>query len=162
MAFYKFRPALRLINASGGVIAGPLALYLPDSGSQGIYLGSTECEYTPELLGPWLNTSYTTRLTLLGYRPRVTLGFALLLADGASGMANLYQYYVGAFNGAGYAALQFNLFYGLSASWRGMFPTTPWNPRPARGKQRLGYELELTLEGRDLLSGVGDWTMGQW
>lgn len=163
MAFYQFRPALRLVNSSGGVIAGPLKLYLPDAETQGIYLTRTgPPEYVPELLGPWLNTAYQTRLSLLGYRFKVDLSFALLRADGYSALANLHQYYVGAFAGGSYAALQFNLFSVTSSTWRGVFPTTSWAPRPATGKQRIGYELDMMLEARDLISAPGDWTAGQW
>jgi hypothetical protein len=58
--------------------------------------------------------------------------------------------------------LQFNLYQNSSAIWRGMLPTTPWNPRPVRGKQRIGFELSLGLEARDLVSAPGDWTALTW
>ena len=162
MAFYQFRPALRLVNSAGTVTAGPLPLAVSVASSSGIWLSSTDCEYVPELLGPWMNLSYAQRFTLLGYRPKVDLKFGLLVADGASAVANLYQYYVGAFAGGSYAALQFNLFSTTSTTWRGMIPTSSWALRPARGKQRLGYELDLTLDGRDLITAPGDWNAGTW
>ena len=163
MAYYQFNPAIRLVNSAGSVIAGPLKLYLPDAEAQGIFLTRTgEPEYVPELLGPWLNTSYQTRLSLLGYRFKIDLAFGLLRTDGYSALSNLYQYYVGAFAGAGFAALQFNLFAVTSATWRGVFPTTAWKPRPALGKQRIGYELDMTLEARDLIAAPGDYSAGQW
>ena len=162
MAFYKFSPALRLVNSGGGVIAGPLVLSQPNALAQGIILGSTDCEYVPEMLGPWLNLAYAQRFNLLGYRPKVTLRFPLIIADGFSGLANLYSYYTGAFVGGSYAALQFNLLSATSAVWRGMVPVSTWSPRPAKGKQRIGYELELTLDGRDLIAAPGDWSAGTW
>lgn len=162
MAFPTFSPALRLVNPSGGAIAGPLVLSMPSALAQGIYLGSTDCEYVPELLGPWLNLSYSQRFNLLGYRPKVALSFPLVIVDGASGLANLYAYYTGAFVGGTYAALQVNLFYASSNVWRGMIPTSSWSPRPAKGKQRAGYEIDLILEARDLISAPGDWSAGTW
>jgi hypothetical protein len=161
VAFYQKTPALRLVNSSGAVIAGPLSLYQPAALTQGI-ICTADCKYPPELLGPWHNLAYQTRLTLLGYRPSVSLSFPLLAADGASGMALLYQYYTGAFAAGYYAALQFNLFSTTCSVWRGMFPTSAWEPRPLGGKQRTGYELDLTLEARDLINAPGDWTAGTW
>lgn len=160
MSYPTFRPALRVVNSGGGVTLGPLALYQPNS--QGIFLASTRVEYVPELLGPWLNLAYSQRLRLLGYRPRVELDFALLQVDGASAGALLYQFYVAAFSSDTFAPLQFNLYSTGSTVWRGVFPTTPWNPRPVGGKERLGFEFAVTLEARDLISAPGDWTAGTW
>lgn len=160
MSFPTFKPALRIVNSGGSVISGPLALYQPNT--QGIFLRSAECEYVPELIGPWMNLAYGQRWKLLGYRPRVTLSFPLLQVDGASGAALMYQYYVAGLSGESFAALQFNLFYGDSAIWRGMFPTTPWNPRVANGRQRVGYEIDITLDARDLISAPGDWSARTW
>ena len=160
MAFFPFAPALRIVNSGGSVVSGPLVLSLPNT--QGIYLRESRCEYVPELLGPWTNLGYSTRWKLLGYRPRVELDFNLLTAAGASGQALLYQYYVAGLTGENYAALQFNLYSGTSSTWRGMIPTTPWAPRPANGKQRIGYELSITLDARDLVTAPGDFTSGNW
>ncbi len=160
MSFPTFRPALRTVNSSGAVTAGPLALSQPNA--QGIYLGSAACEYVPELLGPWPNLAYQTRWKLLGYRVRVTLDFPLAVTDGLSGFANLYSYYVAGLTGESFAALEFNLFYGDSATWRGMVTQSPWSPRPAQGKQRAGYELSIQLEARDLIAAPGNWTNKEW
>lgn len=162
MAFPTFTPALRLVNSSGSVIAGPLALGLPSALAQGIFLGSTDCEYVPEMIGPFMNLAYSQRFTLLGYRPKVTFRFPLVMVDGASGLANLYSYYTGAFVGGTYAALQVNLFYGSSNVWRGMIPTSTWSPKAANGKQRAGYEIDLALDARDLITAPGDWSAGTW
>lgn len=77
----KFTPALRLVNSSGGVISGPLKLWLPDGEAQGIYLESATPRYAHELLGPYTNTAYTERWRLLGFRPEVDLVFSALRAD---------------------------------------------------------------------------------
>lgn len=159
MSYPTFRPALRLVNSSGSVTAGPLALSLPNA--QGIHCNAS-VEYVPEFLGPWLNLSYQQRWRLLGYRPQVTLEFPLLVVDGASAGALLYQYYVAGAASETYAALQFNLFNGSSAVWRGMLLTSPWAPRHANGKQRVGWELTLTMEARDLITAPGDWTALTW
>ena len=162
MAFYPFSPALRIVNSGGAVVSGPLVLSLPNT--QGIYLRQTRCEYQPELLGPYMNLAYSMRWKLLGYRPRVELEFNLLTAAGASGQSLLYQYYVAGLTGENYAALQFNLFSTTSSVWRGMVPApgVAWAPRPAGDKQRIGYELTLSLDARDLIAAPGDWTAGTW
>jgi hypothetical protein len=160
VAFPNFTPALRNVNASGAVTLGPTILYQPNP--QGIYCSEAACDYAPELLGPWPNLQYSIRWRLLGYRPIVTLRFPMLLADGGSAMALLYQHYIAGLSGETFAALQFNLFYGASLTWRGMRPTSGWNPRPAQGKQRAGYEIDLSLEARDLIAAPGDWTAKNW
>lgn len=168
MAFYPFTPALRLVNSSGAVIAGPLKLYLPDSETYGINLTRTGPPvYAEESLGPWLNVQYQERKLFLGYRVRVDLSFSLVRADGFSGFANLAAYHagsnVGFVPGAGqYAALQLNMFFLTSSVWRGMLVKTAWEPRPAVGKQRVGYELDMSLEARDLIAAPGDWSAGTW
>lgn len=159
MAFPTFKPALRIVNSTGGVLAGPQILYQPNS--QGLFC-DTSCEYVPEFLGPWMNLSYSTRWRLLGYRPLVSLHFALATVDGASGFANLFQYYVAGVASETYAALQFNLYSASSSVWRGMTVTTSWAPKPARGKQRAGFEMDMTLEARDLISAPGDWSSSVW
>lgn len=159
MSYPTFKPALRIVNSTGGVIAGPLNLYQPNA--QGIVCDAS-VEYVPELLGPWLNLAYQQRWKLLGYRPRVTLDFPLLVVDGASAGALLYQYYVAGMGSETYAGLQFNLYSVASTAWRGMIPVTPWNPRHVKGRQRIGWELALTLEARDLISAPGDWTAQTW
>jgi hypothetical protein len=160
MAFPTFKPALRLVTSGGSVMGGPNGLYQPNVA--GIFLTSAACEYVPELLGPWQNLSYQTRWRLLGYRVRVALSFGLLMADNASGFEDLHAYYVAGLQGETYAALQFNLYSLTSPTWRGMIVTTPWSPKPARGKQRAGYELDLTLEARDLITAPGNWADSDW
>ena len=161
MAFYKFKPALRLVNSAGTVIAGPLKLWLPDSLSQGIYLDSSVPRYAPELL-QYSNLAYSERWRLLGYRPEVDLVFPAIVADGASGYALLHSYYFGALQGGTYAALQFNAFHDTCAVWRGMYPTSAWEPKPIGGKQRSGYALTISLRARDLIAAPVDWSTGAW
>lgn len=161
MAFYKFKPAIRLVNSSGAVIAGPLKLWMPDSLSQGIYLESSVPRYAPEII-QYSNLSYAERWRLLGYRPEVDLVFPAVLADGASGAAQLYQYFVGALASGTYAALQFNAYHDTGGPWRGMYPTSAWEPKPIGGKQRLGYSLTISLRARDLIAAPGDWSAGTW
>lgn len=160
MSFPTFKPALRIVNSTGSVTAGPLALSQPNA--QGIYLSAVSVEYVPEMLGPWLNLAYQQRWKLLGYRPMVTLDFPLAVVDGRSGFANLYSYYVAGLTGESFAALQFNLYSDTSAVWRGMVTKSPWAPKPAQGKQRAGYELSIQLEARDLIAGPGSWANGEW
>lgn len=161
MAFYKFRPAIRLVNSTGAVVAGPLKLWLPDSLNQGIILESSVPRYAPEIL-QYSNLAYSERWRLLGYRPEVDLVFSAVLADGASGYANLHSYYLGALASGTYAALQFNAFHDSSSVWRGMYPTSGWDPKPIGGKQRSGYEVTISLRARDLIAAPGDWTAGTW
>lgn len=161
MAFYKFKPALRLVNSSGGVIAGPLKLWMPDSLSQGILLGSSVPRYAPEVIS-YQNLSYADRWRLLGYRPEVDLVFPAVLADGASGYALLHSYYFAGLQSGTFAALQFNLYHDTSSVWRGMYPTSAWEPKPIGGKQRSGYEITISLRARDLIAAPGDFTNGGW
>lgn len=161
MAFYPRRPALRLVNSSGAVVAGPLKLWLPDSMNQGI-ICTASVRYTPELLGPYPNTSYQERWRVLGYRPEIDLRFPAVLADGASGAALLLSYFTASLASETFAALQFNLFHDTSAVWRGVYPTSGWEPRPLGGKDRLGYEMEWSLRARDLVAAPGDPTLGTW
>lgn len=162
MAFYKFKPALRLVSQSGSPIAGPLKLWLPEALNQGIYLESATPRYAPEFLGPYQNNSYAERWTLLGYRALVDLVFPAVLADGFSGYALLQSYFTGALSSGSYAALQFNAFHDTSTVWRGMYPTTEWNPVPIGGKQRAGYSVTISLRARDLITAPGDWSAGTW
>ncbi len=161
MAFFPKRPAIRIVNSVGTVVTGPLKLWLPDSAAQGIVC-SARCDYVPEMLGPYMNTAYQDRLTLLGYRPTIDLTFPVVLSDGASGLAVLLSYYTASLQTGTFAALQFNLFHDSSAVWRGVFPTTSWAPKPMGGKDRSGYELEWTLRARDLITAPGDWSTGTW
>lgn len=159
MSYVNKTPALRIVNSTGNVLVGPQILYQPNA--QGIYC-TAEVEYVPEMLGPWMNLAYQQRWKLLGYRPRVTLEFPIVMASGYSGMANLYQYYVAGLTGESFAALEFNLRASTCNVWRGMVPTTPWAPKPARGKERQGYELSITLDARNLIAAPGDATTGTW
>lgn len=161
MAFYKFRPAIRLVNSTGAVVAGPLKLWMPDSLNQGIILESSVPRYAPEIL-QYSNLAYSERWRLLGYRPEVDLVFSAVLADGASGYANLHSYYLGALASGTYAALQFNAFHDSSSVWRGMYPTSGWDPKPIGGKQRSGYAVTISLRARDLITTPGSWDAGTW
>lgn len=161
MAFYKFKPAIRLVNSSGTVTAGPLKLWLPDALNQGIYLESSVPRYPPELIN-YTNLAWGERWKLLGYRPEVDLNFAALIADSASGFALIQSYFTGALASETFAALQFNAFHDTCTVWRGMYPTTAWDPRPVGGKQRIGYVVTVGLRARDLIAAPGDWSAGTW
>ena len=161
MAFFKFKPAIRLVNSSGGVIDGPLKLWLPDSLNQGIYLESSVPRYPPEVI-QYSNLAYAERWRLLGYRPEVDLVFPAVVADGASGHALLHSYYAASLAGGTYAALQFNAFHDTCTVWRGMYPTSAWDPKPIGSKQRTGYSVTISLRARDLIATPGDWTAGTW
>ena len=162
MVFFKFKQAIRLVNASGSVIAGPLKLWLPDADAQGLFLANGTPKYAPEFLGPYMNAGYQERWIFLGYRPHVDLSFDLAMSDGKSGLANLLAYFDAAVKSETYCALQFNAFAETSSTWRGMYPTNEWSPQPARGKQRLGYELTVSLRAKDLIAAPGDWSAGVW
>ena len=160
----KFTPALRLVNSSGSVIAGPLKLWLPDSETQGIYLESSTPRYAHELLGPYTNTAYTERWRLLGFRPEVDLVFSALRAD-LPGYALVLGYWSAALAGGTYAALQFNAFHDTCNVWRGMYPTTPWDPRPIAGKQGHGYSVTVSLRAAALIAAPatpGSFDAGTW
>lgn len=161
MAFFKFKPAIRLVNSSGAVTAGPLKLWMPDSLNQGIYLESSVPRYAPELI-QYSNLAYSERWRLLGYRPEVDLAFGAVLADGASGLALLHSYYFAALASGTYAALQFNLYSESCNVWRGMTPTSAWEPRLLGGKQRAGYTLTISLRARDLIAAPAGWDTGTW
>lgn len=161
MAFFKFKPAIRLVNASGAVTAGPLKLWMPDSLNQGIYLESSVPRYAREEI-VYMNLAYSTRKRFLGYRPEVDLAFGAVLADGASGMALLDSYFSAAVVSDTFAALQFNAFAESCNVWRGMFPTSDWAPQLLGGKQRAGYALTISLQARDLIPTKGDWSAGVW
>lgn len=163
MAYFPFRPALRTVNSVGAVVAGPLRLWQPSAASAGLVLRSCSVEYPPELLGPYMNTGYALQWRLLGYRPQVELVFPVVIADGASGFAQLLSYYVAGLASESYAALQFNLYETSCNVWRGMLPSESWAPRPMSGKWATGYECGMTLRARDLVTGSpGDWTAGTW
>jgi len=165
VTFPAYRPALRVVDSVGGVLYGPTPLYQPDSAALGITTARTRVEYVPELLGEWLSYSYRYRWRKLGYRPSVTLSFALLESDPARigyGLSLIYGYYTAALASETYAALQFNLYSLTSTDWRGMMPKSSWNPSPAQGKQAHGHELELSLTATDLIATPGDWTLSQW
>lgn len=163
--FVQYTPALRTVNSGGTVIAGPTDLYLART-SLGIWLADTRVEYVPEMLGEWLTYSYGTRWRLLGYRPKVTLSFALLETDtttSAYGLDLLLSYYTAGLASETYAALQFNLFSAVyGSSWRGVIPKSPWAPTPAQGKQLTGHELTLDLVCTDLVSSPGAFRQGKW
>lgn len=161
MAFFKFRQAIRLVDASGNVIMGPLRLWLPDSDAQGIILASGTPKYAPEFIGPYLNAAYEERWVYLGLRPHVDLTFDVVQAD-KSGFANLHAYFMAALASGTYCALQFNAFHETSDTWRGMYPTSEWNPVPMRGKQRIGYEVTISLRAKSLIAAAGDWSSGTW
>lgn len=160
----KFTPALRLVNSSGGVISGPLKLWLPDGEAQGIYLESATPRYAHELLGPYTNTAYTERWRLLGFRPEVDLVFLALRAD-LPGYALVLGYWSAALAGGTYPALQFNAFHDTCNVWRGMYPTTPWDPRPIAGKQGHGYSVTVSLRAAALIAAPatpGSFDAGTW
>ena len=161
MAFYKFSPAIRLVDAGGAQIMGPLRLHLPSSEAQGIFLTSGTPKYPVELLGPYMNSDYEERWIFLGYRPEVELVFDLVHAD-KSGLANLLTYFDAGIKSGTYAALQFNAFFDTCTVWRGMYPADAWAPRPAKGRQRIGYELTIALRARDLITTPGDFSIGTW
>lgn len=162
MAFYPKRAALRLVNSSGITTMGPLRLWLPESSTYGLIAHPPRVEYVPELLGPYTNTAYQERWTLLGYRLSVEIDFRAIVADGASGFANLLTYYHAGLASETYAALQFNAYYDTSPTWRGVYPTSQWAPEPLLGKDRTGYQYKLVLRGRDLVTNPGDWSTGAW
>jgi len=161
MAFYRFKPAIRLVNSAGAVIAGPLKLWLPDSDAQGIILNGSTPRYPREEI-VYVNLAWETRKKFLGFRPEVDLVFDLVTADGKSGFANLFMYYNAAVRSETYCALEFNAYAETCNVWRGMFPESDWEPVPVLGKQRTGYALTVTLRAKALVNSFGDASAGTW
>jgi hypothetical protein len=161
MAFYRFKPAIRLVNSSGAVIAGPLKLWLPDSDAQGIILNGGTPKYAPELIS-YTNLAWEERWKFLGFRPQVDLVFDLATAEGKSGFANLFMYYNAAIRSETYCALEFNALHDTCTVWRGMYPTSDWSPQPVLGRQRIGYEITVSLRAKALISAPGEWSAGVW
>ena len=161
MAFYRFKPAIRLVNVSGAVIAGPLKLWLPDSDAQGIILNGSTPRYAREAIS-YTNLAWEERWKFLGFRPEVDLVFDLATSDGKSGFANLFTYYNAAVRSETYCALEFNAFHDTCNVWRGMSLTSDWEPVPVLGKQRTGYALTVTLRAKALVQTIGDWSQGTW
>lgn len=163
--FVQYTPALRLVNSGGTVTLGPTDLYGART-SLGIWLASTSVEYVPEMLGSWLTYSYGTRWRMLGYRPKISLSFALLETDTTTsgyGLDLLLAYYSGGLASEAYAGLQFNLFSAVyGSSWRGVIPRNTWAPKPVQGKQYHGHEMTLDLECTSLVSSVGAFRSGAW
>lgn len=186
---YPFNPALRLVNSSGVQIAGRYELAVSSftafSGPNwGVYLGRTDVSYTPEMIGPMDFANWRRAGYLLGYRANITLEFPLVEQNPASaqsfGLGLLMKLFnEGLKSGPSYCALQFNLFCDNAAGvvsppfpatpspWRGVYPTSTWNPTWAGGKQQAnGFTLTLTLETPDLIEttapGPGLWTTRTW
>lgn len=158
MAFPTFAPALRTVNAGGTEVIAPVILYQPNS--NGIILRSGTPEYVPEMLGPWMDLTWTVRWRLLGYRLQVPLSFGLLAPEASTGLAKIRGLYVAGAVSETFAALQFAAWYipAGGTTWVGVRPTGSWAPRPAQGKQGVGWELEMPLESTALLSSPGDWS----
>lgn len=161
MGFFKFKPAVRLVNGFGSPVAGPLKLWLPDSDTQGILLGSATPRYAPESL-QFTNSEWEERWVFLGFRPMVDLVFDLATAEGKSGFANLASYYLASVKSETYCALEFNAFHDTCNVWRGMYPTSEWAPVPVLGRQRIGYSLTVALRAKALIDSPGDWSVGTW
>jgi len=156
-----FHPALRTVTSSGTVLTGPFTLWGDSMATYGITLPTATVTY-PKTEQSWENWQYSVVRRLYGYRPAITLSFPLI--DGsATVLKQLQDLFTAGAGSETYAALQFNLFAasGESGAWRGVFPTTDWDPRRAGGKQGA-WELELGLECRDLISAPGDWTVSLW
>ena len=116
------------------------------------------------MLGPYMNNVYTERWTLLGFRPEVDLVFSALRAD-MSGYSYILGYWLASLAGGTYAALQFNAFHDTCNVWRGMYPTTAWDPRPIAGKQGVGYAVTVGLRAAALIAAPAvpnDFSLGSW
>jgi len=162
MAFYKFRPAIRLVNSSGGVISGPLKLWLPDSDTQhGILLSSSVPRY-PAVENVYTNILFQERKIFYGFRPEVDLTFPALRADSFDGYALIASYFTASKIQGSYAALEFNAFHDSCNVWRGMHITSDWSPSLIGDKQRAGYEATVSLRARNLVQSFGDWSQGSW
>lgn len=165
--FVQYRPAIRLVNSVGAVTAGPTVLYQPTaSSSYGIWLKSARVEYQPELLGPWMSFGYAKRWRKLGYRPHVSLDFALLETDNTStayGLDLLLSYYNGGVSSETFGSLQFNLFSTSGSSpWRSFVPESAWAPQPAQGKQFSGHTLTMDLSAVELITDPGWYGQSTW
>lgn len=161
MAFYRFKPAIRLVNSAGAVLAGPLKLWLPDSDAQGIILNGSTPRYAREEI-VYVNMAWEIRKKFLGFRPEVDLVFDLATADGKSGFANLLSYYNAAASSETYCALQFNAYSETCTTWRGMYVESDWEPVPVLGKQRIGYALTIALKAKALIQSIPDGSIGLW
>ena len=177
MTPYTFAPSIRSVTSAGAQI---LRLDLrPDLVQQdGINLASTSVTYTPEMLGPWMNYSYSQRWKFLGYRVNVSLRFDLIVPQNNSTKALRAMLAIlrAGWESQTFAGCQFNLFADFTASgggtvyaadatnrpWRGMLVKSAWSPRPAGGKQTVGYEMTVDLESRDLIAAPGDWELAYW
>jgi hypothetical protein len=167
--FPTYSPGLRVVNSVGTVLYGPTLLDVPHAGlSNGVVLASARVEAQPELLGTWTTFGFAHRWRLLGYRYSVVLRFALMESSPGItkyGLDLIRYYYDAGLTSESFAALQFNLYASNAVNgspWRGVYPTTAWNPVPVGGKQVTGHEMTLNLQGRDLISSVGNWGDQLW
>ncbi len=173
--FPTFAPALRTVDSVGNVIRGPHAL-TPQAGVtdgltgliNGVLLArGAAVTYATEIYGPFTYTNYDEAPSLIGFRALVELEFSLIgmnsaWAPGTQGFGLLLAYYLDAFTSDQYAALQFNL-YRQSGTWRGVYPTSSWNPKPAGDKQPSGYfEMTMSLRARSLIAAPGDFSAFEW
>lgn len=164
-------PALRVVDQLGNVTRGPIRL-APRYGLalHGVRLRKARVSYTPELVGPWTNLAWQTRMRLYGYRAAVSLEFALVEADAALGdwgLTLLAKLHEEAFTADDRAALQFNLFEAQAgppyfSPWRGIWPTNGFDPQPLDAKSVRGFTLDLTFQAADLVSQAGRWAAYSW
>lgn len=172
--YAPFDPWLRVTQYSS-VIGGPFpfAVAKPDNSiggpAFGVWLDSCTVEYVPELRGPWLNTSYSWRWTLLGYRPQIELRVALAKDDtvggSAMGLALLTNLYTNSFRQSEGVALEFNA-YGSNAqsAWRAVMFEGSLSPKKISSKAVVGWEVQFKLKTQALIqqSDIGFWKDSKW
>ena len=154
-SFPTLHPAFKSVSSDGSTYRSPVILYQPNT--VGIYLDRCRVEYVPELLGPYMNLSYSQRWRLLGYRIAVSMAFSFLDATAFSGLSVLRTFYTDGLSSESYAKLQFSMWYPDTPDWIGIRPTGSFSPRPAQDRQGSGWQLELAFESVDLRATVGDW-----
>lgn len=150
-----YSPALRTVNVVGNPVRGPLDLRIVQSSPLLIVANVLPPEYAAENQSDWLDFNYSKRWDPLGVRVIVRIQFsALFVSDPSSGLSLIQSYWEDGVNSGSFAALQFNLFYlNPSSAWRGIYPTTPWNPTLHGSKETssTGYEYTFEAVGVDVL-----------
>jgi hypothetical protein len=166
-------PAIRTVDGNGNVQRGPH--YIGAIGGKGAANGwnltATRVSYTPELQGPIKKATWEEAPILNGFRLEVDLEFGLIVCNtilnaSTYGLGLLQAYMNDAMLQSTYAPFQFNLFFGqnVSSVWRGFYPSTPFAPQPAEGKDGAGYALKISLKARELvptMAGI-DWAGYRW
>jgi hypothetical protein len=172
--FPIYAPAFRLRagpNGTGTNIGTLTLTPTVDRGTMqyGFLLDSVDPDYTPELLGPWLNSSWGRRWRLLGVRVSLDMKWALLIEDltgdaGKSGLSRMRDFTLWSLDRVSYF-VSFNLFSdNANSAWRDVRVTSPFSPKKAGGKQTLGFTLDMTLETVDLVqpSNIGYFKDRTW